>query len=256
MGLVSRPGLSLVLGLALWLGTGLLSQVWANRLQVGPTLIEMAPARQADAVWLTNSGSAAIAVQVRVFQWDQAGGSEQLTPTSAVMVSPTQTTIQAGQRQLVRILRRGAPSDSEQSFRIIVDELSSTEPEATRASGLQFRLRYSIPVFLAGHGERAENAPRLQVALEMPTNQSKTATLVVQNNGRSRAQLAEASLLLPNGTNLPLSAGLLGYVLPGRTMRWPIRSTGIETVSSVDLKVRVNAGVSPQTLPIRVVLPY
>ena len=216
----------------------------------------MAPARQAEAVWLTNSGSAPIAVQVRVFQWEQARDGEQLTPTDAIMVSPAQTTIQAGQRQLVRILRRGVPNEAEQSFRIIVDELSGTAPEASKASGLQFRLRYSIPVFLAARGEREANAPRLQASLEMPTANRTDATLVVQNDGRSRAQLAEALLLLPDGRTLTLSAGLLGYVLPGRTMRWSVKSPGIDTLPSAELRVRVNAGATPQTLPVRVILPY
>lgn len=226
----------------------------ANRLQVGPTLIEMAPGKQAEAVWLSNTGTAPIAVQVRVFRWDQERSENQLTATDELVVSPTQTTIQQGQRQLVRILRRGQPSQEERSFRIIVDELSSGADAPS--SGLQFRLRYSIPVFVAAPGERSRNTPDLQVSLETPSARTDDSFLVISNSGRQRAQLAEVTLDLPPRAPVTVSAGLLGYVLPGRTMRWRVKALTTDNAQAGELKVRINAEPSMRSLPVRVQAPY
>lgn len=228
----------------------------ANRLQVGPTLIEMAPGKQAEAVWLSNTGNAPIAVQIRVFRWDQDRNENQLAPTDEVVVSPTQTTIPQGQRQLVRILRRGPPNTEERAFRIIVDELSSGTGGDTPASGLQFRLRYSIPVFIAAPADHSRNGPDLAVALESPSTRTDDSVLVISNSGRRRAQLAEVTLDLPPRSPVTVSAGLLGYVLPGRTMRWRVKAITTDHAQAGELKVRVNAEPSMRSLPVRVQAPY
>jgi len=60
----------------------------AASLQVSPTQFELRPEQKAEALWISNSGTETVQVQVRVFQWQQADGRDQLTPTQALLPSP------------------------------------------------------------------------------------------------------------------------------------------------------------------------
>ncbi|PSD48383.1 hypothetical protein C7E25_22025, partial [Stenotrophomonas maltophilia] len=67
----------------------------------------------------------------------------------------------AGQQQLVRVMRPDrTPPPAQQHYRLIVDEVPDL---ATRAEGMQFVLRYSIPVFVQPAAGKL--APQLQARL-------------------------------------------------------------------------------------------
>lgn len=228
----------------------------ANRLQVSPTLIEIAAGRPAEAIWLTNPGQAAVPIQVRVFRWHQQGGEERLDPTDELIASPSQIVIAPGQRQLVRILRQQQAPEGELGYRIIVDELAGLAAGDAPPKGLQFRLRYSIPVFVAPQRSPAEPGPRLVATLSRDAG-TQLATLEVDNQGEGRARLAEAFLLAPGKPPIELSPGLLGYVLSHQAMRWPVEGLGAVPVSArskpLELKVRVNGEAAPRLIPVRVI---
>lgn len=78
----------------------------------------------AAALWLENRGQDPVRLQVRVLGWSQQDFEDQLEPQQQVVGSPPMATVEPGQRQLVRLIRRQpAPAGQEKSFRIIVDEL-------------------------------------------------------------------------------------------------------------------------------------
>jgi hypothetical protein len=81
----------------LWL---LMGSATAASLQVAPTSLQLTPRQNADALWLTNSGTTPVQVQVRVFEWRQDTGQDQLLPTTALQVSPPMQSLAAGQQQL------------------------------------------------------------------------------------------------------------------------------------------------------------
>lgn len=60
----------------------------AAGLQVSPITPTLQPAQQADGLWLSNTGSAQLDAQVRVFRWRQEGGQEQLQATREKGVLP------------------------------------------------------------------------------------------------------------------------------------------------------------------------
>ena len=227
----------------------------ANRLQVSPTLIEIAAGRPAEAIWLTNPGTAALPIQVRIFRWAQQGGREQLDPTDELIVSPSQIVIPPGQRQLIRILRQAEAPVAEAGYRILIDELAGLSPGDDQPKGLQFRLRYSIPVFVAARSAPPDAGPRLSATLSRDPGQ-QAAVLEVDNQGQGRARLAEASLVAPGKAPIEVSPGLLGYVLSGQSMRWPVEALATAPVparlKSLALKVRVNGEAESRLIPVRV----
>jgi fimbrial chaperone protein len=212
----------------------------AASLQVSPTSITLTPTQRADALWLSNSGTAPLNVQLRVFRWTQSGGTESLDPTQDVVASPPMQTIAPGARQLVRIIHPGAPVTAESTYRIVVDELPDGDPQ----QGLQFVLRYSVPVFVLPSAK----APDAQLQATLVIGDDGKPALEVRNGGDGHAQLADLAYAAPGGEIVVLP-GLVGYVLPGQAMRWtlpgvPARYTG------VGFSARINGDAHKRPLPL------
>jgi len=212
----------------------------ASGLQVSPIGLRLQANAQADALWLTNTGSEAIHAQVRVFRWSQADEKDVLEPSRDLVVSPPMVTIAPGDRQLVRVIRRvPPPSTTEASYRVIVDELPI---DAGDRPGLKFVLRYSVPVFLVPVGD-----PPLRPALQARWDDSPDGPrLRVSNAGHGHAQIADLVWHGAKGQHTVLLAGLVGYALPGSTMSWHLPQGATRTGGVV--KARINGETSESTL--------
>lgn len=230
--------------LALAMLPGLATTAVAASLQVAPTSVELQASETGEAVWLSNTDAdTPVRAQVRLFRWTQHNGEDTLEPTRDLAISPPLVELAGGARQLVRVIRTGPPpTDTETSYRIIVDEV----PDGTAAdrTGLQFLLRYSIPVFVLPAGEAPityQLAPRLE-------HDGDAATLVVTNHGGRHAQLADLAYVDAGGNRHELLSGLVGYVLPGQTMRWALPASASRYADGGRFQVRINGEAAEQTL--------
>lgn len=232
------------LALALLVLPGVCAPAWAASLQVAPTSVELQPGEKGEAVWLSNTDAdAPVRAQVRLFRWTQHDGEDRLEPTRDLAISPPLVELAGSARQLVRVIRTGAPpTGAETSFRIIVDEVPSAASD--EQTGLKFLLRYSIPVFVLPAGDAPisyELSPRLE-------RNGDAATLVVGNRGGRHAQLADLAYIDASGKRRVLMAGLVGYVLPGQTMRWALPGSASRYSEDGNFKVRINGEAVEQTL--------
>lgn len=198
-------------------------------------------------LWLENKGSSPARLQIRVLGWDQQSGTDQLSRQSTIVASPPAAEVAPGQRQLVRLVRvEPAEAGQERAFRVLVDEI----PEASEASnktgheqglGLRFLMRYSIPLFVTGEGlwtRQNHRNPRDMSLAEQPqlrfrvVQKDQRRWLVVRNSGRVHARLSTVTYAVGERA-LWQNPGLLGYVLVGAEMRWPVPvdfpSTGLLT---------------------------
>lgn len=217
----------------------------ASGLQVAPVGLEFAPAGTAQGVWLTNTGNDVLHAQVRVFHWTQADGKDSLTPTQGLVASPPMLNLQPGAQQLVRVIRTGAPaaSPNEDAFRLLIDELP--QPEKENKSSVRYILRYSVPAFV----ETAASVDAAPTLIWTLSHDGNGFALEARNTGTKHAQLSDASLQPAGGKPITLSSGLLGYVLPGSTMRWPLQVPAAQLGNGTLLKVTVNGKPFEQTLP-------
>ena len=201
--------------------------VLAADLQVSPISLEFSPQEQAQGLWLSNTGTTPLRAQVRVQQWSQADGEDQLAPTRELTASPPILEIAPGQNQLVRIIRlQPTPSAREQTYRLLVDELPSDNVQQT--TGLQFLLRYSVPVFILPQDtapiDAGKPVPMTDISLLSTRirGAGKDSTLEIDNRGNRRVRISQLSYVEGNGNRAVLVPGLLGYVLAGQTMRWSL----------------------------------
>lgn len=216
----------------------------AASLQVAPTSLTLQAKQSADGLWLSNSGDAPVQVQLRVFRWTQKDGKERLEPTRDLVISPPMQTLPPGERQLVRLVRtRPIAPTSEMSYRVIVDELPAPNKEQ---QGLQFVLRYSVPVFVVPETQ-TPIAPSLRTSLVAA--EDGQMAIEIENSGSEHAQIADLVYTDASNKQETIIPGLVGYVLPGQRMRWPLKSPASRFADGV-FKARINSGPVEQSLPL------
>lgn len=214
--------------------------------------------QKAGALWLENRGTAPANLQVRVFAWRQGDYDDQYQAQREIIGSPPVANIAPGQKQLIRLTRTGAsPVGQEQAFRIIIDEIPPALPDAGNAdkpqAAIRFQMRYSVPLFVYGQGlwgKPDANGQRDSSGVGKPALSWRQVSVQgrpfveIRNTGPVHARLTDV-MLQQGGQQRPLVEGLLGYVLPGASMRWPVPQP--MTAASV-LKGRVNGQEPAQTL--------
>ncbi|WP_313623822.1 fimbria/pilus periplasmic chaperone [Achromobacter sp.] len=188
----------------------------AAALQISPVLVELAPTQGASGIMLRNPGGTPIYGQVRIYGWEQADGDDVLTPTDEIQASPPIIQVPPGGEQLVRLVRTSKDAPSEQKgFRLIIDEIP--DPSTPGINGVVLRLRYSVPVFVAGPAP----SPEPELAWRVDRAGGEWA-LRVSNTGSRYAQVAALQLLNSAGKPVAEVEGLLGYALANRAREWSI----------------------------------
>ncbi|KQM78379.1 molecular chaperone [Xylophilus sp. Leaf220] len=214
---------------------------------------------QAVALWIENQGDQPIAMQVRVFGWEQPQGEDVLAAQQQVIASPPISSIPPRQRQMVRLIAtRPAPPGAEQAFRVVVDELPGTAsplpapalatdgavaaqaPAAAPAgAAVNLQMRYSVPLFLYGPDARpdkplpstgagARRTPAPSQVLEPKLDYRVVRTpagrpaLAIRNRGTAHGRITLVDWVAEGRPPVAVNAGLLGYVLPGQRMQWPL----------------------------------
>ncbi|MDN6873303.1 molecular chaperone [Pseudomonas citronellolis] len=179
--------------------------------------------QRASALWLENRGAEPAQLQLRIFAWSQTGGEERFQAQREVVGSPPMLRIPAGARQLVRLTRLAptAPG-SERAYRVVIDEIPRPQAQqpAAGGNGIRFQLRYSVPLFLYGDGLGAKDAATARLDWRLVDEGDRTY-LEVSNRGAVHVRLTRAAIEQGNST-LPVGDDLLGYVLAGSAMRWPL----------------------------------
>ena len=196
----------------------------AASLQVSPVVLDLHAAQAAAELWLSNVGPGPLQAQARVFRWTQENGEDVLIPADDMVASPPMIVIQPGQQQMVRIVRVGAgmnPPPVQAAYRVVLDEL----PLQSGAQGVQFVLRYSIPIFVsapqaASDGETQNSSPP---ALEWSLRRAGgDVFLTATNPDSAHAKLTEVNFSPRTGHAITLGDGLYGYVLPRATRHWKV----------------------------------
>ena len=215
--------------------------------------------QQASALWLENRGDTPANLQIRVFAWNQEGFDDKYQNQRDVVGSPPVATIQPGQKQLIRLTRaKTFPAGEEHAYRIIIDEIPMPLPPSEAgsnkaAAAVRLQMRYSVPLFAYGAGlwsKEDASRPRDPKGAGVPELSWRTVAVdgrpyvEVRNRGAVHARLTDVALKQGSQTR-PVAEGLLGYVLPGASMRWPAPAA---IAGDPGLQVRVNGAPQVQSV--------
>lgn len=220
----------------------IVSPALAGGLQIAPVSLTLRGTQNADGIWLSNEGGTPLNAQVRVWRWTQSGYNDRLSIVQGLVISPPMLTLAPGEKQLVRVIRTDSSTrNAEEAWRLFVDELPPAKREKNQ---IQFVMRYSVPVFVQSAG-LTDATPKLHWTLVQADGK---AFIEVNNQGSSHAQLAQATYVQANGARKVISPGLLGYVLPGSTMRWIIPVSTGDAQRGGKVEVMINGQKTVQNL--------
>lgn len=204
----------------------------------------------ADTLWLSNTASTPMNAQVRVYRWTQQGEQNREDGTAVVLASPPIIRIAPAAKQAIRVVRTQAATAAtpcEETYRLRIDEILDPVAQQT---GLRYRLSYSVPIFFV-RPQCIKEQPALTWSLDRA---GAVPRLVVRNAGLRHARLSALSTLDSNGKHYPINPGLVGYVLPGATMAFPLRKGGSGTAAMAtvakSIEVTVNGSQVVTALPL------
>lgn len=215
----------------------------AASLQVTPVGLQVTAPGGATSMQLTNEGALPLSAQLRVFRWRQQDGAEILEPTDAVVASPPAVTLAPRAQYTVRVIRLDAtPITTEESFRVIVDELPNEERMQNGA--INMVLRYSIPLFFTAPSAAA---PRINWSV---AKQNGRLAVLATNDGDRHLRISAMKVRDHAGPVVSFGDGLAGYVLGQSTMRFLSKnktsgfSSGSATVKADSDLGRVDAAAA------------
>jgi fimbrial chaperone protein len=215
------------------------SPVLAAEFTVTPVRIFMTPRDRAIAVTVTNDSEQEIVMQADLYSWKQkADGTDELTSTDEVILSPPILRVPAKSRQVVRLARLGPPpAVEEQTYRMIVREVPEARPQAPGAVGVQLAIAFSLPVFVTPPG--AKRQMQCEVARVAPD----TANATCRNSGRGYAQIRAFELLETGGTKVATREPG-GYILPGNSRTFELKGPGQIPAGPMKLQVGYDDGTT------------
>ena len=174
---------------------------------ITPVRIFMSPRDRAVAVTVTNESSENVVMQADLYSWKQKpDGSDDLTLTEDLILSPPILKLGPKARQVVRLARlTPPPTDREQTYRLVMREV----PEARQTDRIQLQvaLAFSLPIFITPPGAKRALACAAQRA------SADTVRVACENSGNAYAQLRGIELVNARGERVA-SREQGGYILP------------------------------------------
>ena len=168
--------------------------------------------------------------------WSQENGTDRLTPTADLVASPPMAQIKPGAVQLVRVVRMSkAERTREESFRILVDEIPVAKHVGT--NGVRLTVRHVLPAFFAGkdHAQRD-----ILWSIEKVNG---AWHCIARNPGQRRVRIARLRITDAQGRSVSLGEGLVGYVLAGSVMQWPVPLQTFNLGNGVEITAQTESGL-------------
>lgn len=196
----------------------------AGPLVITPTTVTIEPGRRSAVVEIENGGDEPVDLQFRAYDWRQAAGKDELTPTDTLIVSPAIATVAPHRKQLFRVLRTGpsaGPGEAERSYRLRLNQLPRNDQPAVAVY-----LEFLLPVFEGPAGA----APQLRWT-------TAPGTVTVTNSGTRRARIATLALAGPGGAATAVPGAASAYLLSGasRTFAATAATAATRLVGTTDV---------------------
>ena len=202
-------------------------------------MVEMAPQQGASGIMLRNPDAMPVYGQVRVYAWEQRGGDDVLLPTDEIQVSPPSSRCGPAASSWCGWCASREPAAIEKSYRLVIDEIP--DPSTPAVNGVVLRLRYSVPVFVAG----ATPEPRPELSWKA-AREGKEWVLSLNNTGTRYAQVASLQVLDSGGKPVAEVDGLVGYALAQRQRQWRIPGRP-QAPGPVRIRALINGGTISAT---------
>jgi len=190
----------------------------AASIRLSPVSIEILNDQSASSISLYNQSNESTDLQVRVFEWRQNAGQDQLIPTDEIAVSPPFLKLQPNDSYNLRVVRiNPAPVSGEQTYRIIIDELPKPIDNRKADQGINVLLRSSLPLFVVNK----DAITKLTWSIQQEQN---TSSLMISNVGNRHALLNNLTLVdVTANKSYAIKVNTVnGYILAGKARNFNI----------------------------------
>ncbi|KJH62328.1 fimbrial biogenesis chaperone [Acinetobacter calcoaceticus] len=211
-----RKNIFIITGLVLSLS----STVDAATIRLSPVTVELLSNQNASSLSLYNQSSESTDLQVRVFEWNQKNGQDQLIPTDEIAVSPPFLKLKPNDSYNLRVVRiNPKPVSGEKTYRIIIDELPKPVDSRKADQGINVLLRSSLPVFVVNKDAITK------LSWKIDANQ-KAPSLNISNIGNRHALLNNLTLVDATANkSYPIKVNTVnGYILAEQARSYTINN--------------------------------
>jgi fimbrial chaperone protein len=204
----------------------------ASNFTVTPTEVNLSASATSALVTLRNGNKTPLRFEITLFKWSEdEKGQMLLEPSADVTFFPKLVELAAGGSRNIRIgINPGVARDTEQSFRIFVEELP--DQSAPSANTVAIRTKVGIPVFV-----RPMKPVRTAVIESVTVEGGKVKTRV-RNTGNLHINV-ETIAVKGTGTTAFSKEGPGWYVLPGAARIFEVAMTAEECKAATAVNVEV-----------------
>ncbi|MDR6795224.1 fimbria/pilus periplasmic chaperone [Acinetobacter calcoaceticus] len=227
-----RKNIFIITGLVLSLS----STVDAATIRLSPVTVEILSNQNASSLSLYNQSSESTDLQVRVFEWNQKNGQDQLVPTEDIAVSPPFLKLKPNDSYNLRVVRiNPKPVSGEKTYRIIIDELPKPVDSRKADQGINVLLRSSLPVFVVNKDAITK--------LSWKIDENKNAPSLNMSNIGNRHALLNSLTLVDATANksYPIQVNTVnGYILAEQTRSYSINNFTYQPNHKYNVSLTVN----------------
>jgi len=227
-----RKNIFIITGLVLSLS----STVDAATIRLSPVTVEILSNQNASSLSLYNQSSESTDLQVRVFEWRQNAGQDQLIPTEDIAVSPPFLKLKPNDSYNLRVVRiNPKPVSGEKTYRIIIDELPKPVDSRKADQGINVLLRSSLPVFVVNKDAITK--------LSWKINENQNAPSLNMSNIGNRHALLNNLMLVDATANksYPIQVNTVnGYILAEQTRSYSINNFTYQPNHKYNVSLTVN----------------
>lgn len=212
------------------------SAISAATIRLSPVNVEILSNQNASSISLFNQSNESTDLQIRVFEWTQKNGQDQLTPTDEIAISPPFLKLQPNDSYNLRVVRiNPAPVSGEKTYRIIIDELPKPIDSRKAAQGVNVLLRSSLPVFVVNKDAITKLNWKIDPNQEAPS-------LNISNIGNRHALLSNLTLVdKTENKNYPIKVNTVnGYILAEQARRYSINNFTYQPNHKYSVSLTVN----------------
>lgn len=199
--------------------------------------------QEAALLFLDNGKRDNVRYQVRVFRWRQDNNQDIYSQQDDIQPQPPIIDFSNDQKQAVRLIKlnQSKSFSQEEAYRIIIDEIPNS---AIKHTGIQFRMRLVIPFFVYSSQVNGDYIPGISgIPKKIPSTSWKIVKegggymLEIKNTGSVHLRLSD--LFFSHKGSIThayvLKRGLVGYVLPGQSMRFKLKNWSLGEGNSLNL---------------------
>ncbi|MFX5737561.1 fimbria/pilus periplasmic chaperone, partial [Acinetobacter baumannii] len=194
------------------------SMLNAASIRLSPVNVEILSDQTASSISLYNQSNESADLQVRIFEWTQNAGQDQLIPTDDIAISPPFLKLKPNDSYNLRVVRiKPEPISGEKTYRIIIDELPKPVDSRKASQGVNVLLRSSLPVFVVNKDAIT------QLNWKIDTHQ-KEPSLNINNVGNRHALLNDLTLVdNTENKSYPIKVNTVnGYILAKQAKSYSI----------------------------------